>query len=218
LKNKKALDNIRNSQAGHILIDYRICCAMSNFSMKLCNPDGEDSIEIAKNIRKRSKTTENHLSSLLKMRFTSALKYHCIQEINDFPQLTLNQFYKQVTFSSFKLRQCQSYLEQLIINGKVHCLEQSGIKNFLSNENIIQKDLNHTKIIAVQIPSRHKHSRKKNAEKNNKMDTYSFSNCYKVFVQYISTVNVNEKHILKKKHKAYQLIKSKNNYFLEKTF
>jgi hypothetical protein len=47
LKNKKALDNNRNSKAGHILIDYRICCAMSNFSMKLCNPDGEASIEIA---------------------------------------------------------------------------------------------------------------------------------------------------------------------------
>jgi hypothetical protein len=143
--------------------------------MKLCNPDGEASIEIAKNIRKRSKATGNHLSSLLKMRFTAALKYHCIQEINDFPKLTLNQFYKQVTFSSFKLRQCQSYLEQLIINGKVHCLDESGIKNFLSNDNVLE-DLNHTKFIAVQIPSRHKHSRKKNAVKNNKMDTNSFSN------------------------------------------
>jgi len=125
------------------------------------------------------------------MRFTAALKYHCIQEINNFPKLTLNQFCKQVTFSSFKLRQCQSYLEQLIINGKVHCLDESGIKNFLSNENILE-DFNHTKIIAVQIPSKHKHSRKKNAEKNNKMDTNSLSNCYKVFVQYIPTVNVNE--------------------------
>ncbi len=47
LKNKKSLDNIRNSQAGHILIDYKICCAMSNFSMKLCYPDGDDAIEIA---------------------------------------------------------------------------------------------------------------------------------------------------------------------------
>jgi hypothetical protein len=36
LKNKKALDNIQNSQAGHILVDYCICFAMANFTMVPC--------------------------------------------------------------------------------------------------------------------------------------------------------------------------------------
>jgi hypothetical protein len=94
-------------QHPNILIDYRICCAMSNLSMKFFDPDGTDSIEIAYYIRKRSKATENNLHSLLKMKFTPSVKYHCIQEINDFPKLTLTPFYKQVTFSSFKLRPCK---------------------------------------------------------------------------------------------------------------
>jgi hypothetical protein len=208
LKNKKSLDNIRNSQAGHILIDYRICCALSNFSMKLCNPDGDDAIEIATRIRKRSKKTENDLSSLLKIRISPSLKYLLIQEINDFPQLTIKQLYKKVVLSSFKLRQCQSYLEQLIENGKIHCLDQESIKNYLTNQEIL-KDLNKTKILAVQIPSRHKHSRKKNLEKTNDMDSQSFSKCYKVFVQYIPKTDL--KNDFTEKDKPYKLIKSKLN-------
>jgi hypothetical protein len=53
LKNKKALDNISNSQLGHIQMDYRICCAMANFNMVIFIPDGKNSVEIAKRIRKR---------------------------------------------------------------------------------------------------------------------------------------------------------------------
>ena len=208
LKNKKSLDNIRNSQAGHILIDYRICCAMSNFSMNLCNPDGKDAIEIATKIRKRSKITENAISSLLKIRLTPTLKYLLIQEINDFPQLTIKQLYKKVTFSSFKLRQCQSYLEQLIVNGKIHCLDLKSIKNYLINQEIL-KDMNQTKLLAVQIPSRHKRGRKKNLEKTTDMDSHSFSKCYKVFVQYIPNFDLTND--VTKKDKPYKRIKSKLN-------
>ncbi|CAF0983415.1 unnamed protein product, partial [Brachionus calyciflorus] len=42
LKNFKALDNIRNTQAGHIQIDYRITCAMINFTHKRSCPDKEN--------------------------------------------------------------------------------------------------------------------------------------------------------------------------------
>ena len=91
LKNKKSLDNIRNSQAGHILIDYRICCAMCNFLMKPCIPDGDQSKEIARRIRRRSLKSENSLESLLKMKFTDTVVPDNIKSIRDFPQLSLKQ-------------------------------------------------------------------------------------------------------------------------------
>ena len=53
LKNKKALDNIRNVTVGHIMIDYRITCAMSNFLHVPCCPDNINSEEIANSIRSK---------------------------------------------------------------------------------------------------------------------------------------------------------------------
>ena len=90
LKNKKALDNIRNSQAGHILVDYRICCAMANFTMVPCIPDGKHSIEIAKRIKKRCLKKQNKLSSLLKMTLPDfkSQPISDIKSIKDFLQLT----------------------------------------------------------------------------------------------------------------------------------
>ena len=55
LKNNLSLDNIRNTIAGHIQIDYRIACAMSNFRHKPCCPDGEKAIKVAKRIKKKSR-------------------------------------------------------------------------------------------------------------------------------------------------------------------
>ena len=206
LKNKKALDNIRNSQAGHILIDYRICCAMSNFCMKPCNPDGDDAIEIAKSIRKRSKKTQNKLVSLLKLRFSTALNTENIQDINDFPTLTLHQLKKKITFSSFKIRQCQSYLSQLLEHGKIFRLDTDVIEKYISNVEML-KELSSSKIIAVQIASRHKRGKKKLLSSNS--DPNSFSTSYKVFIQYVPKgLTLNDKETARKKLKSHRLIKS----------
>ena len=67
IKNKKALDNVRNTQIGHIQVDYRICCAMANFTMIPCIPDGKLTIQIAKRIKKRCLKKQNKLSRLLMM-------------------------------------------------------------------------------------------------------------------------------------------------------
>ena len=90
LKNKKALENIRNTQAGHILVDYRICCAMVNFSIVPCVPDGKHSIQIAKRIKKRCLKKQNKLSRLLMMNLPESQKITNIKSIEDFPQLTLS--------------------------------------------------------------------------------------------------------------------------------
>ena len=54
LKTLNELDNIRNNQVGHIQIDYRIACAMLNFTHKPCCPDEENGAKIAKRIKEMS--------------------------------------------------------------------------------------------------------------------------------------------------------------------
>ncbi len=67
----KALDNIRNTQVGHIQIDYRIACAMINFTHKPCCPDGSNAEELARIIKKKSKLHENNMEHLLSRRFNT---------------------------------------------------------------------------------------------------------------------------------------------------
>ncbi len=160
LKNKKSLDNIRNSQAGHILIDFRICCDMFNFSMKPCIPDGKASKVIAERILKRSYRKENKLESFLMMKFIFSILTHDINEINDFFQLTLKQLKNQITFSSFKLRLCLRYMNHLIYYCKIYILSEEQKEMYLNHEKA-KSEAKETKILAVLIPSRHSHSKKR---------------------------------------------------------
>ena len=223
MKNKKALDNIRNTQAGHIQIDYRICCAMLNFSMKPCIPDGIDSVKIAQSLRKRCLKSKNKLESLLVMRFTSSIPSVLIETINDFPKLTRMEIKKHVTFGSFKLKQCQSYLGQVMEHGQAYFLNYQVVQKYVSSSKII-KELQFSKIIAFLIPSRHKRGKKwrpmKQANKNasqftsfETVDPKDFNTCYKVFIQYISINDIKtaqNHNIIKRSSKPYHLLKSEN--------
>ena len=101
LKNMKSLENNRNTQARLILIGFRICCAMLNFNLKPCVPNGKDTVDIAKRIKKRYAENQNKLPPLLKMKFTSTVKSSVINSIDDFPKLTLRQIRKRITLGSF---------------------------------------------------------------------------------------------------------------------
>lgn len=52
---------MRNTEIGHIQIDYRIACAMINFFHKPCCPDGKKAKTIANRMKEKAKTTSNHL-------------------------------------------------------------------------------------------------------------------------------------------------------------
>ena len=97
----KSLENNRNTQARLILIGFRICCAMLNFNLKPCVPNGKDTVDIAKRIKKRYAENQNKLPPLLKMKFTSTVKSSVINSIDDFPKLTLRQIRKRITLGSF---------------------------------------------------------------------------------------------------------------------
>jgi len=75
LKNFEGLNNIRNTIAGHISIDFRIACAMHNFTFKPCVVDSSNSEKIAKEIRiKADNLTTNKLDFLLYKHFGFNMK------------------------------------------------------------------------------------------------------------------------------------------------
>jgi hypothetical protein len=107
---------------------------MFNFTLKPCIPDGKASKEIAERILKISYKKENKLESFLMMKFTYSILTHDINEINDFPQLTLKQLKNRITFSSFKLRLCLRYMNHLIYYGKINILSEKQKEMYLNHE------------------------------------------------------------------------------------
>ena len=186
LKNSQALDNIRNTQAGHIQIDYRNCCAMLNFNFKPCITDGEKAVTIARRIRIRSGIKKNALESLLKMRFTSSVSKIDVKDVDDFPKITPQVMIEKITLGSFKVRQCLSYMKQMIQNSKVYHL--TGMEKHITDSQVLN-DLqqHHHKILAVEMTSRHKRGKKTKISTKkpiDPLDTKNFRTNYKVFVQY----------------------------------
>jgi hypothetical protein len=68
-------------------MDYRICCALANFSHVPCIPDGKHTIQMAKRIKNRCMNKENKLGSLLLMSLPDfkSLPISIINSIEDFP-------------------------------------------------------------------------------------------------------------------------------------
>ncbi len=208
IKNKKALDNVRNTQIGHIQVDYRICCAMANFTMIPCIPDGKLTIQIAKRIKKRCLKKQNKLSRLLMMNLPDfkAQRISDIKSIEDFPRLTLSQFRRRITLGNFKIRQSRSYIDQFIKNGTIFVVNE----NQLLKHNIhpkIQNEFQESKIIAIFILSRHKRGKKTNKTDSNDVDPRNFTFYYKVFIQYIPTNKIQTDS------SQYKYIKSKYYHF-----
>ena len=188
---------------------------MLNFNMKPCIPDGRDSVQIAKRIKKRCLKKQNKLLSLLEMKFTSTVTSSDINTINDFPKLKLSQIRKRITLGSFKLRQSQSYLEQIILNGQVYFLNKKCIENHVKHPKVLQ-ELNYSKIFAVLIPSRHKRGKKwkkhSDLKNDDSVDPKSYNTYYKIFIQY-TPIEISE--IMENNHmKPYINIKSKRTIFL----
>ncbi|RNA30700.1 Zinc finger 62 like [Brachionus plicatilis] len=117
LKNKKALDNIRNSEAGHIMIDYRNCCAVINFDFKPSCSDGVNAGKIAKRILKKIEKKQNNLEFLLgKQLDTKEIVPINFSEIDDFPVLKRKTMQNKIFLGSFQLRQAKSYISDLALN------------------------------------------------------------------------------------------------------
>ena len=179
--------------------------------MKPCIPDGNDAAKIAKSLRKRSTKTRNKLEGLLNLRFTKTLTSVNIDTIEDFPKLTLKQLKNHITFGTFKLRQCPSYVGQVIDYGKAFFIKEQLIDRYLTDSKI-KDELKFSKIIAVQIPSRHKRGKKSIKKKhlaNDISNPNNFTTCYKTFIQYNPVQKNKDLDTLNATLRPYHSIKSK---------
>lgn len=187
IKNFKALDNIRNTQAGHIKIDYRIACSMINFNHKPTCPDKDETLKIAKKLKEKASIEINSLKNLLKKQVGTKEIFSIEQEkITDFPKLSPKIFKNNIFLGSFHLKQSKSYIQDIVKSGKAYLVSEKLLKTI--QDSYIEK-LN-TKILAIELISRHKRGKKKQAS-NQKVNVYTkdFRNSYKVFIEYIPSLN-----------------------------
>ena len=92
LKHFRALDNIRNTEIPRIQVDYRIACAMLNFTHRPTITDRNCTEEVARNLKHKSIIDENPLEILINKQFeTRDVLSILLTEINDFPRLTPEQ-------------------------------------------------------------------------------------------------------------------------------
>lgn len=182
LKHYKALDHIKNTQIGHIFLDYKIACSMINFKHKNVINDDKD-IQMAKDIKTKAKIIQNNLEFILNKRLdTKLLEPIALSTINNFSRLKKKQIKYKLAFGPYKLKQCLSYLGDLIKSNKAYIATKHLAKT-IANVNIKEELLaNKSKIIAVEINSRHQRSEKKDNNNNNGEIKYRVA--YKVFLYY----------------------------------
>lgn len=101
--------------------------------------------------------------------------------IDNFPKLNIEEIQNDILFGSFQLRQSQSYVIDIIKNGKAYIIEEDQIKSRKKNTNVVSK----CKVIGFEIASRHKRSELKDNKKNAK----KFRKNYKVFIKYLPHEN-----------------------------
>ena len=137
---------------------------MSNFLHKPCNPDGENAIDIVNSIKHRSKLKKNYLESILTKRLdTKQFIPIELNEVSDFPKLKKRIIKQKLLFGSFQYKSSLSYVTDMIKNSKAYFIQGNQIKNYeIAKQNFLEdvKNLN-AKIIAFEITSRHKRSKKK---------------------------------------------------------
>ena len=184
LKKFRALDNIRNSEIGHIQIDYRIACAMLNFKHQPCCPDKENVAKISNKLKERMKIKKNPLENFLTKHLnTKAIPEINIDEINDFPKLRQNKLKNEIFLGSFQIKECIKYLNAIMENGKAYFVN----KQTMNQINIT--NIQNYKLLAVEITSRHKRSENKNFNYSNQHDTKRFKTNYQVFILYQPDIN-----------------------------
>lgn len=174
------------------MIDYRNTCAMINFTHKPCSPDEEFHEEIAKKILERYEMRENQLDFFLPKQLDTKQITECeLENIDDFPKLNEKDLVKEFFLGTYQMHLCASYIQDFVENGKAYIIHEQLI-NQVPNEDFRNQLLN-TKLIGVEIISRHRRSELKTVtlKKRKKSETLTdrFRTVYKVFLQYDPKIN-----------------------------
>ena len=120
LKKKfRAVDGVlQNSQLTHITIDLRIARAILNRFFKRIYSDIGDAENIAKKMYLNKDKTNNLSNIIIRYGLNRKTQFVDIvsdDEINDFPQLSLQILKNDIRFGSFQLKLGPSYLTDFLI-------------------------------------------------------------------------------------------------------
>ena len=187
LKNFSALDYIRNSRLGSLFPDYRIACAMLNFTHKPLLTDKPHTQVVAEDIRNQSEKLQfNCLGFLLSKHLsTNFFRSVELESINDFVRLKKRDIKFKVNRGSFNIKRSKSYLHDLVHYGKSYVIDRNEMikmieKKFSQEENYkdLRKDIQNVrfKAICVEVLSRNKRGVNKSTNKHNTIN--------KVFITY----------------------------------
>ena len=154
---------------------------------------------VARRMQNQGNVAHNDLEVLLSRQLESSLMNKIeLSKVADFPRIKKRRLVKSIFLGSYQLRQCQSYLSDLIQHGHAYSPTINLIKQIENKE--LKQDLidGKTKLLAVEITSRHRRSEYKKSEEKDEEQAPSqkkrrgpkiFKTTYKVFLEYTPMFN-----------------------------
>ncbi|CAF1041333.1 unnamed protein product [Brachionus calyciflorus] len=129
--------------------------------MPLTN-EKSSSLKIAKLIKKRFRSEKNHLDFLLTKHLdTKLIRSIEISKKEDFVQLTANEIVNRIFLGTYQLKLSKSYLNDLTTTNIAYIIDE---KLIISIDDLdLRSQFSGTKIIAVEITSRHRRAEKNNS-------------------------------------------------------
>jgi len=229
LKAQEALDYVRNSRLGYLNQEYRIMCAMLNFTHKPNLTDKPNTIKVAKMIRARYEEPQfNDLEFLLNKQLgTNLFQETSLEGITDFVTLKRKQMSRFIFNGSFHLKRAKSYLIDLVrqkdsvytvnkseLNKLVYSLPEEEKYRRLKTYILDPK----AKIVVTKVFSRHKRAIDKTISKVAKKSKKSLQKVKKLKLvkkknQINTTTNINLENLqASKEAKCLRTKNIKNSY------
>ncbi len=213
LKQFYALDYTRNSKLGYLNAEYRIACAILNFSHVPTVTDKPNTLKVAQILKERSSVERsafcNPMDCLLtKQTRTKLFQKIELQTINNFPRLDPEVMNLFVSCGTYNLKRSKQYLIDLVTHNVAYKVDKKMLLTQLTMLNETQKKFQNrrdkyqdlmndilnenSRVVAVEIFSRNHRSEKtpKKCTSDDEIDNDNESNSkklkkiYKVFICY----------------------------------
>jgi len=172
IKKNKALDNRLNVEVNHLQFDYRNTCAIINFTHKACCADKDKAIEISEKIKNKIKNVHsNPLEHLNKIQFgTKKNPFFKLENLSDFPILSLDEMQEEIFYGSYYLKQSKSYFSDMHKTDSFCNITTTVLNSYNSIDSrildILAGRLDSFKIIGLCLTSRHMRSLKTKKKDN----------------------------------------------------
>ena len=221
LKQFYALDYTRNSKLGYLNAEYRIACAILNFSHVPTVTDKPNTLKVAQILKERSSVERsafcNPMDCLLtKQTRTKLFQKIELQTINNFPRLDPEVMNLFVSCGTYNLKRSKQYLIDLVTHNVAYKVDKKMLLTQLTMLNETQKKFQNrrdkyqdlmndilnenSRVVAVEIFSRNHRSEKtpKKCTSDDEIDNDNESNSKKLkkFIRYLYAIGEIKKSAL----------------------